>query len=198
MEFLAWLKAHQTDLKELWLPLITACISLLSISIAFLTLVFGRRDRREAAASRANERQADADARMAEARRREQESLVNALQGEKESVGFMALGIARQPSLLTNENRERLFSALCAAWVFESSSRARAFILKALTECYKGPHRGFISELLSQMRSDFLAYDERLHRKDNKIELADRIQSLDALILTLNESAQHAAASDRQ
>ena len=62
---------------------------------AFVTLVFGRRDRKEAAASRDRERKADADAREAEARRREQEALLSALQGEKESVGFMALQIAR-------------------------------------------------------------------------------------------------------
>lgn len=198
MEFLTWLNAHRADLKELWLPLITACISLLSVSIAFLSLIFGRRDRREAAASRDRERGDDAKAREAEARSREQEALVEALQGEKESVGYMALEIARQPSLLTNENRARLFSALCSAWVFESSTRARAFILKALTEFYKGQHRDFISELLSQMRSDFLAYDERLHGKDEKKELTNRIRSLETLILVLNESVQHAPASDRQ
>jgi hypothetical protein len=43
----AWLKAHSTEIKDLWVPLITASISLLSVSIAFLTLVFGRKDRRE-------------------------------------------------------------------------------------------------------------------------------------------------------
>jgi len=196
VEFLAWLKTHSTDLKDLWIPLITACVSLLSVSIAFFTLVFGRRDRREAAASRDQERKADAAAREADARRREQEALVGALQGEKESVGFMALQIARQPSLLTNENRERLFSALCAAWVFESSSRARAFILEALTKFYETPHRDFISKLLSEIRSDFTTYDERLHKDDQKKELDDRIKWLDALVLMLNKSAQQGAAAD--
>ena len=69
--------------------------------------------------------------------------------------------------------------------------------MKALTGFYQGQHRDFIGELLSEIRSDFTAYDQRLHKDDPKQkELGDRIAWLDALILALHESAQQGAEAD--
>jgi hypothetical protein len=192
---LHWLKVHAADIKDLWVPLITACVSFLSVSIAFLTLTFGRKDKRESSASRDRERQAEAaardkerDERVADGRRREQEALLGALRGEKESVGFMAFEIARKPSLVTDDNRERLFAALCTAWVFESSSRARAFIFRALKHFHGGEHGLVIDNMIKEIKSDFSAYDATLKEK----ELGDRIERLDALSKALKEYTQQA------
>jgi len=151
--------SNMEEFAKIYVPLISSLISLISVSIAFLSLRYARRDRRE------QQRAAAADAL-----RREQEGLFTALQGEKEAVGFMALQLSREPQLVTDSNRTRLFSALCLAFVFESSSRARALVLKTLqkfsadSEAYR-----LITGILDEIEADFRAYESEIAPE----ELAD-------------------------
>jgi hypothetical protein len=108
------------------------------------------------------ERAAEADAL-----RREQEGLFAALQGEKEAVGFMALQLSREPHLVTDSNRTRLFSALCLAFVFESSSRARALILKTLQKFSSDSKvHQLITGILDEIKTDFIAYEAEIGPKE--------------------------------
>jgi hypothetical protein len=155
------------EFAKVYVPLISALISLVSVSIAFMTVYYSRRDRRE------RQRAAQVDAV-----RREQESLLAALQGEKEAVGFMALQLAREPQLVTESNRPRLFSAMCLAFVFESSSRARALALKALRNFSRDSDaRRVITEILDEVANDFRAYEAEIGKEELKKYL-DRINSL--------------------
>jgi hypothetical protein len=144
------------EIAKVYVPLISALISLVSVSIAFLALYYSRQDRREQQGA------ADADAL-----RREQESLFAALQGEKEAVGFMALQLAREPRLVTDSNRNRLFSAMCLAFVFESSSRARALVLRALQN-FSREDEGYrvITGILEEVETDFRAYESEIGQKE--------------------------------
>ena len=158
------------EFSKIYVPLIGAAISLLSVVIALTALRFARADRqekrredREDADRRGQERLEEQKAAEADALRRQQQALLDALQGEKEAVGFMALQLVRQPKLVTDENRFRLFSALCLAFVFESSSRARALVLEALRSFSKdeGAYTE-ITELLEGIDRDFKAYESAL------------------------------------
>jgi hypothetical protein len=155
---------------KVYVPLISALISLVSVSIAFLTLRYGRNDRQEqrreaevAAARQAEERREVQKAAEADSLRRQQQALLDALQGEKEAVAFMAIQLVREPHLITDSNRHRLFSALCLAFVFESSSRARALVLQALRTFSRND--GFyatIVSILDEILSDFEVYERDL------------------------------------
>jgi len=135
-----------SNIKDLYIPLATALTSLIAVCVAFASLYLARKDRAEQQKEVAREKlernkekefeikeriERQKEAKM-EAIRREQDALFNALHGEKETIGFMALQLARQPELITEDNRERLISALCLAFVFQKSSRARALVLHAL------------------------------------------------------------------
>jgi hypothetical protein len=135
-------------MANLYVPLAASLVSLIAVSVAFLALHYTRRDRRESL------RTMELDAL-----RREQEALSMALQGEKEAMGFLALQLVREPDLVTPSNRTRLSCALSLAFVFESSSRARALILKALQTFSKTKEgHGAILEILDEMETDFRAY----------------------------------------
>ena len=176
------------EFAKTYVPLVSALISLVSVSIAFLSLRYARKDRREQqraaeadalrrekerreqqqaaeadALRRDKERQEQQRAAEADALRREQEALFASLQGEKEAVGFMALQLSREPHLVTDSNRTRLFSALCLTFVFETSSRARALVSKALQKFSENDsaHR-VITEILDEVETDFRAYEDEI------------------------------------
>ena len=158
------------EFAKTYVPLISALISLVSVSIAFLSLRSTRKDRQEQqraaeadALRRDHERQEQQRAAEADSLRREQEALFAALQGEKEVVGFMALQLSREPQLVTKSNRTRLFSALCLAFVFESSSRARALVLKTLRNFSMDDEAyNVITGILDEVRDDFSAYEKEI------------------------------------
>ena len=160
-------------IAEVYVPLATAVISLVATIVALLALSYSRRDRAE------SQRALELDAL-----RRQQDALLSSLQGDKEAVGFMALQLVRDPQLVTDANRTRLFCALCLAFVFESSSRARALILKALqTFAAEEPGAVEIRGILSEMETDFRAYEQEIG-KDELTKYFDRIHKLRAALPT--------------
>jgi hypothetical protein len=157
------------EFAKIYVPLISALISLVSVSIALMALRYSRQDRKE------QQKVAELDAL-----RRQQEGLTAALQGEKESVGFMALQLARDPQLINESNRTRLLSALCLAFVFESSSRARALVLKTLRNLSgdNSAHR-LITSILDEIMADFSAYEAEIGPEELKkyLERLDKLKS---------------------
>jgi hypothetical protein len=69
---------------------------------------------------------------LREKRREKRQSLVKALQGERESVAFVAYRLYQNPKLPRGSTADEIIAALCLAWMFESSDRARAIVLAAL------------------------------------------------------------------
>jgi len=175
------------DFAKIYVPLISAVISLLSVLVAFLSMRFARKDRQEQqriskhdAELRDQERQEQQRASAADALRREQQALFESLQGQKEAVGFMALQLAREPHLVTDANRYRLFSALCLAFVFESSSRARALVLKTLRTFSKDDKTNIvIVAILKEIADDFVAYERDIGPGELK-DYYPRIEKLES------------------
>jgi hypothetical protein len=191
------------EFAKTYVPLIGALISLVSVLIAFFTLRHARNDRLEErraaeadarrreqerreqqeaaerdAIRREQERSEQQKAAEADALRREQETLFTALQGDKEAVAFMALQLSRDPHLVTESNRTRLFSAMCLAFVFESSSRARALVLKTLRQFSVDDRSyGVITEILNEIEADFRAYDKGVGEDELK-DYLKRIKKL--------------------
>jgi hypothetical protein len=163
------------EFAKIYVPLISAVISLVSVSIALTALRYSRQDRRD------QQRVVELDAL-----RRQQEGLMAALQGEKESVGFMALQLARDPQLINESNRTRLLSALCLAFVFESSSRARALVLKTLRNLSgDNPTYGQITSILDEVMADFSAYEAEIGPE----ELKKYLERLEKLKSSLRQGA---------
>jgi hypothetical protein len=72
----------------------------------------------------------------------------------------MALQLARNPQLINESNQTRLLSALCLAFVFESSSRARAVVLKTLRKLSENDStHGLITSILNEVMTDFSDYE---------------------------------------
>jgi hypothetical protein len=167
---------------DIYVPLISAVISLVSVLIALTALRYSRQDRRE------QQRVAELDAL-----RRQQDGLMAALQGEKESVGFMALQLARDPTLINESNRTRLLSALCLAFVFESSSRARALVLRTLRQLAgDNAIHGDINSILDEVIADFSAYEAEIGPEELK-EYLEKLENLKGSLRGGAAQQQHAA-----
>jgi hypothetical protein len=70
-----------------------------------------------------------------EKRRAKQDALVKALQGEKESLAYVAFQLARGAITVDPVFRDELLASLCLAAMFESSDRCRALVYEAIREC---------------------------------------------------------------
>jgi hypothetical protein len=69
---------------------------------------------------------------LREKRRDQRRSIVKALQGERESIALIAYRLYQEPESLHQDVANETVDALCMAWLFESSDRARAMVLAAL------------------------------------------------------------------
>jgi hypothetical protein len=165
------------SMADLYVPLAASLVSLIAVAVAFLAVHYSRRDRLESL------REMELNAL-----RREQEALSIALQGEKEGMGFLALQFVCDPDLVTASNRTRWSCALCLAFIFESSSRARALILKALQTLSRTKEgHGAILEILHEMETDFRAYAVDIGQEDLTTYLA-RIAKLKSYLAGVQEA----------
>lgn len=169
------------DFAKTYVPLISAVISLVSVIVAFLSLHYTQQDRIKQQEKAEQERISQQRVAEADALRREQEALFAALQGEKEAVAFMALQLSQNPKLITESNQDRLFTALCLAFVYESSSRTRALVLKTLQQSMQAGRHDVIEKILNEIKTDFLAYDKDRPKK----ELTEYIERIDWLKLQI-------------
>ena len=70
-------------------------------------------------------------------KRQQHQSVISALQGQKEAVAYIALRMRHRRLPWSKKDRDEIITALCLAWILESSDRARASLLTALTEANK-------------------------------------------------------------
>jgi hypothetical protein len=90
----------------------------------------------------------------------------------------MALQLSREPQLVTDSNRNRLLSALCLAFVFEASSRAKALVLKTLQKfSADGSAHSVITGILDEVETDFRAYESEIGPEE-LTKYLDRIKKL--------------------
>ena len=94
---------------------------------------------------------------LREKRREKRQSVVKALQGERESVAFVAYRLYQKPELLHGSTADETIAALCLAWMFESSDRARAIVLAALRALQPG-HAARIKSVREHLRGIASAY----------------------------------------
>jgi hypothetical protein len=111
--------------------------------------------------------------RQFDQRRSQQASVIKALQGEKESVGYEAYRITINGWPPREEQRSPLRDALCLAGVFERSDRTRAMIYAALRLHPKAEeHR--IKEVLRRIQTMFDQFGKQLDLKRGQ----DRLDGL--------------------
>lgn len=170
-------------LKDIYIPVASSVIALASVFVAYLTLRYSRKDREEAR-QHLKEQEKAAEAAL---RRNQQEEIFAALQGEKESIGFMALQLSRNPELVSSENRDAILSSLCLAYVFNSSSRARALSLKALRVfSEKFDSYEVVLEILQEIKSNFAEYQKLT--KDDTSKYKDRLGVLTDVLEEANKA----------
>ena len=116
--------------------------------------------------------------------RTRRETVIKSLQGEKETVAYIAYQISRGkwPSNPSDEEAiDQVITSLCFAWVFESSNRARALVLAALKKMNDESAKAKqIEDVLQSIQKQFIDYarlvsDQRLSGKEEK-EDWERIQ----------------------
>jgi hypothetical protein len=124
---------------------------------------------------------------------------VQALQGEKESVAYVAYQVLEEGlSDDDKSHRSELLGALCLAAVFAKSDRARALILAALEQCYNGPQEDdqkqkdvqkAIRDNLTEVHRYFESYKDRICSEKyeafgdstSKTGIAEHLARLEAL-----------------
>ena len=101
-----------------------------------------------------------------QARQQEQQEhneIVEALQGEKETVAYIAVRVREQG--LPDDNKERrgqLLMALYLAMIFQHADRSRALVFSALRSSYQEEYRKEHMETLKRLIEDFTRYKNDL------------------------------------
>ena len=161
-------------LKDVYIPIFSSIIALVSVCVALFTLRLSRKDRQESR-KYLEEQEKAADDNL---KRKQQEEIFSALQGGKESVGFMALQLSRSPDIVSDENQDSILSSLCLAFIFDKSSRARALVLKALkTFSSEFNSAEQIVQILKEIKQNFHEYEE-LTKKDELSKYYEKVGNL--------------------
>jgi hypothetical protein len=96
-------------------------------------------------------------------RREQRRSIVKALQGERESIALIAYRLYQEPESLHQDVANETVNALCMAWLFESSDRARAMVLAAL-RALKPRHEKRIQAVRTSLQGIADAYAKTARR----------------------------------
>jgi hypothetical protein len=88
--------------------------------------------------------------------------MVRALQGEKESVAYVAVQVREEGLPDDKERRAQLLTALYLAILFQKSDRTRALVFSALRHSYYKKHREEVMEMLKRLTVDFTRYQKHL------------------------------------
>jgi hypothetical protein len=133
-----------------WISLFAALIALSSIAVHLLLRASDKREARHT-------------------------SVITALQGDKEAVGYEAHRLAEIGWPIRPDEQRQVLDALCLAFIFERSDRTRALIYKALKAA---PPSGAaqIDRVLQTLVSVFAdaeahGVDWRLHRAWRRLEM---------------------------
>jgi hypothetical protein len=112
-------------------------------------------------------------------RRASQESIIKALQGDKEAVmyvAYKATGTKWRNRLQNETFREDVVTAMGLAWVADSSDRPRALIYAALRHIATD-HKDSVRRVLKTLITEFTAYRDRFLPSDFQHRI-DNIQAL--------------------
>jgi hypothetical protein len=105
-----------------------------------------------------------------ESERARHNEIVEALQGEKESVAYIAVRVRERG--LPPDNKQRraeLLMALYLAMLFQQADRSRALVFSALIDaCQKG-YRKEVMEALRRLIDDFTRYENDLGAAQRKL-----------------------------
>jgi hypothetical protein len=118
-------------------------------------------------------------------KRAEHQNLIKALQGDRESIAYIAYRFSRDGRWPRSKSqREHIIEALCLSAIFEPSDRARVFIFSALCDY---PDKGQVVEVLQSVVGNFQRFREQL-------DLRRGIEHLNLLCraLGIEESDLHA------
>lgn len=123
--------------------------------------------------------------RRADKREARHTSVITALQGEKEAVGYEAYRLSESGWPGGLEERKQLLDALCLAFIFERSDRTRALIYRALQNSPAG-ERTQIENALNKFVAVFAdaegnEVDWDLHRAWNRLAMLGRLLDFDHL-----------------
>ena len=106
-------------------------------------------------------------------------SVMTALQGEKEAVGYEAYRIGEKGWPQRLEEREQLRDGLCLAFIFERSDRTRAMIYRALKRYPKAQHpelEATLTKLLAVFEdAQKLGFDWDLHRGWDRLAMLGKM-----------------------
>lgn len=100
--------------------------------------------------------------------RAKHEALVKALQGNKESVGFIAFKLSNENFPWRARPRKDILTALCLAAIFEDSGRSRTLIYKALKKAMEA-HGNEVTAIINDIEKHvFESVDESKLEKGRK------------------------------
>ena len=104
-----------------------------------------------------------------EERRARHNEIVNALQGEKESVAYVAFQVREEGLPDDKERRAQLLTALYLAILFQHADRTRALVFSALRDSYHKEHGEEVMETLRRLKRDFTRYKNDLGAAQQKL-----------------------------
>jgi hypothetical protein len=123
---------------------------------------------------------------VVERNRTQQDAIIKALQGEKESVAYIALQISKREGFWQGKEDD-IIDSLVLAWVYERSDRSRAILLAALKKLKENKQTNVedsvkrITELLfnyeelvlapKNLQEDIKRHKERLDDLNNALKL---------------------------
>ncbi|GAA1032098.1 hypothetical protein GCM10009557_29510 [Virgisporangium ochraceum] len=129
-------------------------------------------------------------------------SVMTALQGEKEAVGYEAYRIGAKGWPQRLDEREQLRDALCLAFIFEGSDRTRAMIYRALKE-YPRPGHPELEETLTKLlavfeEADDLGVDWDLHRGWKRLAMLGKMLGAAHVAETATRRLRASSSQDRR
>jgi hypothetical protein len=102
------------------------------------------------------------------------EALIQALQGEKESIGFTALRLSREGVPQEDLFRNEVITALVQAAVFSGSDRARAMVYSVLRDNYHA-YQSEIDRAIASVEDKFKQFEKYdLDAKELDLERGNR------------------------
>lgn len=101
-------------------------------------------------------------------------ALIQALQGEKESIGFTASRLMKDGLPADKSYREQILLALVQAAIFSGSDRARAMVYSVLRDNY-GSHRVEIDKMVALNEDRFKQFEQfQLNKEELDLERGTR------------------------
>ena len=119
---------------------------------------------------------------------------LNALQGEKEAVAYVAQQIRSkvwQKELRSRRFRQEIVAALCLAFVMKGQDRVKALVLAALRVLIDDHHKRDVETVLLRLYADMLRYQEEFkpEKFDKRLETLRRLASCLNIVLPVDAAS---------